>query len=64
MKTRVWWMAPCVLVGRALGPPTLAEGSRCAVAQYGAAAKNGQMKAAVQRGCDHAAGTTQPGPCT
>ena len=48
MKTRVWWMALCVLVGGALGPPTLAEASRCAVAQYGAAAKNVQMKAACR----------------
>lgn len=25
MKTTVWWMALCVLVGEALGSPALAE---------------------------------------
>ncbi len=34
----------------ALGSLGLVEASRCAVAPYGAGAKNAQMKAAVQRG--------------
>ena len=48
MKTKVLWLAVCVLVSGHLGAPASVEASRCAVAQYGAAAKNVQMKAACR----------------